>query len=115
MQMCCSPYNTCTEATVGIFRAEGVRAFYRSYFTQLTMNVPFQAAMVTSYSVCQSVLNPNREYNPGVHFLAGAVAGAVASLVTMPLDVCKTLLNTQEAGVLKQMKQKEVGNTITIS
>ena len=108
MQMCCSPYTTSTEATMGILRTEGFKAFYRSYFTQLTMNVPFQAAMVTSYSVCQSLLNPGKEYNPTVHFVAGAVAGAAACLVTMPLDVCKTLLNTQEAGVLKQMKQKEV-------
>ena len=108
MQMCCSPYTSCSQATLGIFRTEGVRAFYRSYFTQLTMNVPFQAAMVTSYSVCQAVLNPDKEYNPYVHFLAGALAGGVGSAVTMPLDVCKTLLNTQEANVLKQLRQTEV-------
>ena len=106
--MCCSPYTSCSQATLGIFRTEGVRAFYRSYFTQLTMNVPFQAAMVTSYSVCQAVLNPDKEYNPYVHFLAGALAGGVGSAVTMPLDVCKTLLNTQEANVLKQLRQTEV-------
>ncbi len=108
MQMCCSPYTSCSQATLGIFRTEGLRAFYRSYFTQLTMNVPFQAAMVTSYSVCQAVLNPDKEYNPYVHFLAGALAGGVGSAVTMPLDVCKTLLNTQEANVLKQLRQTEV-------
>jgi len=42
MQMCCSPFKSCTEATFSIYRSEGLRAFYRSYFTQLTMNVPFQ-------------------------------------------------------------------------
>ncbi len=65
--------------------------------------------MVTSYSLCQSLMNPRKEYNPYVHFIAGAVAGGVGSAVTMPLDVCKTLLNTQEAGVLKQLRQTEVG------
>jgi solute carrier family 25 iron transporter 28/37 len=72
------------------------------------MNVPFQAAVVSTYSLCQSVLNPRKEYSPSVHFAAGAVAGAVASTITMPLDVCKTLLNTQEAQVLKIIQQSEI-------
>ncbi len=42
MQMCCSPYKSCSQATFSIYTSEGLRAFYRSYFTQLTMNVPFQ-------------------------------------------------------------------------
>lgn len=32
---------------------------------------------------------------------AGAAAGAAAAALTTPLDVCKTLLNTQEDGVGK--------------
>eukprot|EP00095_Tigriopus_kingsejongensis_P010395 maker-scaffold1565_size35505-snap-gene-0.10 protein:Tk10395 transcript:maker-scaffold1565_size35505-snap-gene-0.10-mRNA-1 annotation:"hypothetical protein DAPPUDRAFT_197963" len=108
MQMCCSPYSSCTNAAVTIFRQEGMRAFYRSYFTQLTMNVPFQASMFISYGMVQSTFNPEKQYNPSIHFLAGAIAGGVGSAVTMPLDVCKTLLNTQEAGVLKQIQQTEV-------
>lgn len=31
--------------------------------------------------------------------LAGALAGGAASAITTPLDVVKTLLNTQETGV----------------
>lgn len=34
-----------------------------------------------------------------VHVFAGGVAGAVASAFTTPLDVVKTLINTQETGV----------------
>jgi solute carrier family 25 iron transporter 28/37 len=94
---------------MSIFRNEGARAFYRSYGTQLTMNVPFQAAVVTTYSVCQKAMNPEGIYNPGVHFLAGAVAGGVACAATMPLDVCKTLLNTQEAGVLSRDEDHRIG------
>lgn len=41
-------------------------------------------------------MNKERKYNPAVHVLAGGAAGAVASAVTTPLDVVKTLLNTQE-------------------
>lgn len=34
-----------------------------------------------------------------VHVVAGGLSGAAASAFTTPLDVCKTLLNTQEQGV----------------
>lgn len=34
-----------------------------------------------------------------VHVVAGGAAGAVASAFTTPLDVIKTLLNTQETGI----------------
>lgn len=34
-----------------------------------------------------------------VHVVAGGAAGAVASAFTTPLDVVKTLLNTQETGI----------------
>merc|ERR1719510_2791963 len=108
MQMCCSPYSGCTNAAITIYQTEGIRAFYRSYFTQLTMNLPFQASLVTTYMSIQRFLNPNNEYNPTIHFIAGALAGSVASTVTMPLDNCKTLLNTQEPGVLKKIAVSEI-------
>ena len=106
--MCCSPYSSCTNAAITIYQTEGIRAFYRSYFTQLTMNLPFQASLVTTYMSIQRFLNPNNEYNPTIHFIAGALAGSVASTVTMPLDNCKTLLNTQEPGVLKKIAVSEI-------
>lgn len=48
-------------------------------------------------------LNVERKYNPLVHMMAGAAAGASAAAITTPLDVIKTLLNTQETGLTKGM------------
>ena len=76
-------------------RREGFGAFYRSYFTQLSMNIPFQCTHLVTYDLLQSHLNPTRQYNPLSHCLSGALAGALAAAITTPLDVCKTLLNTQ--------------------
>ena len=59
------------------------------------MNVPFQAAHFVIYEAALKYLNPNKEYNPLAHSLAGAAGGAFAAALTNPLDVCKTLLNTQ--------------------
>ena len=108
MQMCCSPFSSSLTCAVTVFKQEGFSAFYRAYPTQLLMNIPFQASLVVTYGLTQRFLNPEGKYNPSVHFVAGAVSGAVASTLTMPLDVCKTLLNTQEMGVLTALNRKEV-------
>ncbi|NWR94110.1 MFRN1 protein, partial [Furnarius figulus] len=73
------------------------------YTTQLTMNVPFQAIHFITYEFLQENINPLREYNPRSHIVSGAVAGAVAAAATTPLDVCKTLLNTQENTALSSV------------
>ncbi|XP_014341519.2 mitoferrin-1 [Latimeria chalumnae] len=96
MQMFNSPYKSIWDCVQTVWRTEGVGAFYRSYTTQLTMNIPFQAIHFITYEFMQEQLNPHRDYNPRSHIVSGAMAGAIAAAVTTPLDVCKTLLNTQE-------------------
>ncbi|XP_075580252.1 mitoferrin-1 isoform X1 [Pelecanus crispus] len=96
MQMFNSPYKSVLACIRTVQKTEGFGAFYRSYTTQLTMNVPFQAIHFITYEFMQEQINPHREYNPRTHIVSGAIAGAVAAAATTPLDVCKTLLNTQE-------------------
>ncbi|XP_050181801.1 mitoferrin-1 isoform X2 [Myiozetetes cayanensis] len=103
MQMFNSPYKSVLSCVRTVQRTEGFGAFYRSYTTQLTMNVPFQAIHFITYEFMQEHINPRREYNPRSHIVAGAVAGAVAAAATTPLDVCKTLLNTQENTALSSL------------
>ncbi|PSN44197.1 Mitoferrin-2 [Blattella germanica] len=95
LQMYNSPYNSTLDCIVKVYRAEGFRAFYRSYTTQLTMNVPFQSIHFMTYEFVQNITNMERHYNPAAHMVSGAIAGATAAAITTPLDVCKTLLNTQ--------------------
>ena len=97
MQVYNSGYSSCTQCFRHILVHEGAVAFYRSYTTQLVMNIPFQCTQFIMYEMMQDLLNNDRSYNPTTHMVSGAVAGAIAASVTMPLDVCKTLLNTQEA------------------
>lgn len=108
MQMVNSPYRTAISCLLNIYRTEGFGAFYRSYTTQLTMNVPFQSIHFMVYEFAQTVTNKERKYDPAAHMVSGALAGAIASAVTTPLDVCKTLLNTQQntkvQGLVQAMK-----------
>jgi len=108
MQMCCSPHKSALSCAGTVYRTEGLGAFYRSYTTMLTMNIPFQATHFVVYEKMMEVLNPEREYVPWKHGVSGAMAGAVAATVTMPWDVCKTLLNTQEANVLSKLNTNRV-------
>lgn len=108
MQMCCSPYQSCLNCFTTVLRQEGIGAFYRSYGTALTMNIPFQSTQFMIYETVQKITNPKKEHNPLSHIISGGMAGAIASIVTMPLDVCKTLLNTQETQVLKKLNRDKI-------
>ncbi len=103
-----SPYRTCRECARDVYMKEGMHAFYRSFFTQLAMNIPFQSIHFIVYEACQDLLNKDREYHPLTHCASGAMAGAVAAAATTPLDVCKTLLNTQEKLRVVEVEQGRI-------
>jgi len=100
LQMYGSPYRGVFDCFRTVLKEEGMRAFYRSYTTQLTMNIPFQCVHFITYETFRKELNPSGVYNPWTHVIAGGIAGATAAAVTTPLDVAKTLLNTQEKCVV---------------
>ncbi|XP_076624296.1 mitoferrin-2 isoform X2 [Colletes latitarsis] len=95
LQMYNSPYRNVRTCIKSIYKSEGVFAFYRSYTTQLVMNIPFQVIHFMTYETSQAIMNPKHTYSPALHVVSGGLAGAVAAAITTPLDVCKTLLNTQ--------------------
>lgn len=55
MQMIYSPYGGSVECVKCIYRVEGWQAFYRSYATQLALNVPFQSVHFMTYEFFQQV------------------------------------------------------------
>ncbi|KAL1989871.1 hypothetical protein VTN49DRAFT_7068 [Thermomyces lanuginosus] len=95
MQAQGATHKTIAQCARAVYRAEGLQAFYVSYPTTLCMTVPFTATQFVAYESISKVMNPNKEYDPLTHCVAGGLAGAVAAAVTTPLDVIKTLLQTR--------------------
>lgn len=103
-----SPYSSCFDCLRKLYQVEGIAAFYRSFTTQLVMNIPFHAIHIVTYEKLQTVMNTSRDYNPKAHMIAGAASGAIAAALTTPLDMCKTVLNTQETSALVHLQQTRV-------
>lgn len=91
-----SPFSGSWHCLRSVIASDGVAILYRAYFTQLLTNLPYQVTHFLAYETGQDFLNQDRNYRPITHMLSGAFAGGFASAVTNPLDVCKTVLNTQE-------------------
>ncbi|OBZ84987.1 putative mitochondrial carrier C8C9.12c [Choanephora cucurbitarum] len=95
MQLGDSTYRTVRECARHVYAKEGFAAFYISLPTTLTMSIPFQSIQFATYEYFRKALNPSGDYDPKTHAIAGGLAGAIASSLTTPLDVVKTLLQTR--------------------
>ncbi|KAG0285181.1 Fe(2+) transporter [Dissophora globulifera] len=95
MQVHGSVYKNVMDCARKVYAAEGMRAFYISYPTTLTMTIPFQSIQFATYEYLRKVFNPSGHYDPITHITAGGIAGAFAAAATTPLDVAKTLLQTR--------------------
>lgn len=56
LQMYDSPYKSVVECAKKVFQQEGISAFYRSYTTQLVMNLPYQAIHFSTYEFIQEAV-----------------------------------------------------------
>lgn len=89
-------HNNIFDCGRSVIQLEGIGAFYRSYPTTLFMNIPYGCVLVATNESLRRVLNPGGKYSLQTSMIAGSIAGAVASILTTPLDVVKTRLQTQD-------------------
>jgi solute carrier family 25 S-adenosylmethionine transporter 26 len=85
-----------TSACVGgILRAEGPLGFFRGYAATVAREVPFSAIQFPIYEGLKELWarsRPGGSIDAYQAAVCGSVAGALAGLVTCPLDVAKTRL-----------------------
>lgn len=109
LQLKSSPYRGVVDCVGRIMREEGLKGFYASYKTTVVMNAPFTAVHFATYEAAKRLL---MEISPGsaneerllVHVTAGVAAGALAGVVTTPLDVVKTRLQCQVCSRSREAK-----------
>ncbi|KAJ2773741.1 Fe(2+) transporter [Coemansia nantahalensis] len=104
MQLANSTHRSILSCARTILQTEGLRAFYVSYPTTLVMSMPFQTIQFGCYDMFRRALNPTNSYSPVTHVAAGGMAGAVAALLTTPIDCCKTLLQTRGASTNQEVR-----------
>mmetsp|Transcript_5807 Transcript_5807/g.17458 ORF Transcript_5807/g.17458 Transcript_5807/m.17458 type:complete len:280 (+) Transcript_5807:52-891(+) len=86
-------YTTPRLALASTLRLEGVAGLYRGFGSTLARNVPYNALHFGLYALAASALRPARL--PATEALSGAAAGALTALLTTPLDLVNTRLQTQ--------------------
>lgn len=86
-----------------ILREEGVRGLYRGLTPTLFALLPNWAVYFTTYERLKTAVaarvKPEWSSSPAVHMAAAAGAGAATMLITNPIWVIKTRLQTQNLGI----------------
>lgn len=118
LQLKSSPYKGVADCVRRVVMEEGVGAFYASYRTTVVMNAPFTAVHFATYEAAKrglmevSLPDTVDDERLVVHATAGAVAGALAAVITTPLDVVKTQLQCQGVCGCDRFSSSSIGNVI---
>lgn len=86
-----------TRCISDIIKNDGIHGLYRSYPLTVLMNVPFMSVVVCVNENLKTFFKPWEQNKPHLwYFFCAGIAGGVAGIITNPLDVIKTRLQTQE-------------------
>lgn len=90
------------------FRQEGIRGFYRGYFSTVIREVPFSLIQFPLWELFKRTLDSYQGYpsKPWQSMFCGALAGGIAGSLTTPLDVAKTRI------ILSKKDSKEASGNI---
>lgn len=91
-------YRSTMDAARTIIRYEGLSALFYGYKATIFRDLPFSALQFAFYEQEQKwakALVGSRDIGLGLEILTGATAGGMAGVITCPLDVVKTRIQTQ--------------------
>jgi len=95
LQLCKSL--TAVQCIKNIVRDDGLLGLYRSYPLTVFMNIPYQSMVVCVNENLKTLIKPWEQERPQLWYIfCAGVAGGIAGVMTNPLDVVKTRIQTQE-------------------
>ena len=89
-------YRNMFDAWFKIWRKKGFKGLFVGFPITLSRDAPFAAIYFSTYEYMKYLQKSDGPLKTPNHLLAGACAGVVACSCTIPLDVVKTRLQTQD-------------------
>jgi hypothetical protein len=92
-------YRSTTDAFRTIVRQEGFSALFYGYKATIFRDLPFSALQFAFYEQEQRIAKEwvgSREIGLGLEVFTAATAGGMAGVITCPMDVVKTRIQTQQ-------------------
>lgn len=110
-------YQGTADAARTIVRREGVSALFHGYKATLGRDLPFSALQFMFWEQFQTwarMYKQSREVGVPLELLTGGVAGGLAGVITCPLDVVKTRLQTQVSPALRAELASQVAKDVKL-
>lgn len=82
---------------------DGFGALFHGFRATILRDVPYSAIQFACYEQFKkfaqnNFIKPGEQLPIGIDLITGSLAGGIAGAITTPLDVMKTLLQTQQSG-----------------
>jgi len=110
-------YKGTAHAARTIIRQEGFSALFYGYKATILRDLPFSALQFTFYEQAQTWARQwkkSRDIGLPLELLTGAAAGGLAGVMTCPLDVVKTRIQTQvNPSAQPPMKETPISKTVS--
>ncbi|KAI8327804.1 mitochondrial carrier protein-like protein [Chlamydoabsidia padenii] len=109
-------YRNTWHAAKMIVRNDGWGALFHGFKATILRDVPYSAIQFACYEQFKKMaqrycVEPGQQLPLGIDLLTGSFAGGIAGAITTPLDVMKTLLQTQQSGSSGAIKKSSSGTT----
>ncbi|ORX61402.1 mitochondrial carrier [Hesseltinella vesiculosa] len=109
-------YRNTWHAAKVIVQYDGFGALFHGFKATILRDVPYSAIQFACYERFKKLaqehyVEPGQQLPIGIDLLTGSMAGGIAGAVTTPLDVMKTLLQTQPSGSSSSKKASATGST----
>ncbi|KAI8643151.1 mitochondrial carrier domain-containing protein [Parasitella parasitica] len=102
-------YKNTWHATKMIVKYDGFGALFHGFRATILRDVPYSAIQFACYEQFKKFaqnkcIKPGEHLPIGIDMLTGSLAGGIAGAITTPLDVMKTLLQTQQSSTATKKK-----------